>query len=69
MPAEIVNLNKARKAKARDDDKKRAEENRVRCGRNNGEKQKEKFESETRAKLLDDAKLHSKSKNETDDAT
>ena len=69
MPAEIVNLNKARKAKARDDDKKRAGENCVKFGRSKADKKKEEFESETRAKLLDDAKLHSKSKNETDDAT
>jgi hypothetical protein len=54
--AEIINLNRARKAKARVDKSARAEENRIRFGRTKGEKQAETAEKARIAKTLDDAK-------------
>jgi hypothetical protein len=54
--AEIINLNKARKAKAQADKTVRAQENRVRFGRTKAEKQAEVAEKARIAKLIDDAK-------------
>ena len=54
--AEIINLNKARKAKARVDKAARAEENRVRFGRNKAEKQADAVERAKVTRILDDAK-------------
>ncbi|MBB4837893.1 hypothetical protein HNP52_000944 [Sphingomonas kyeonggiensis] len=54
--AEIINLNRARKAKARVEKSARAEENRIRFGRSKTEKQAEAAEQARIAKTLDDAK-------------
>ena len=54
--AEIINLNRARKAKARVDKSAQAEENRIRFGRTRAEKQAEAAEKARIAKTLDDAK-------------
>ncbi|MCX8474461.1 MAG: DUF4169 family protein [Sphingomonas sp.] len=54
--AEIINLNKARKAKARVDKSANADENRVRFGRTRAQKQAEAAETTKLARLLDDAK-------------
>lgn len=54
--AEIINLNKARKAKARVDKSARAEENRVRFGRSKAEKQADAAETAKVTRLLDDSK-------------
>jgi hypothetical protein len=54
--AEIINLNKARKAKARAEKPLRAQENRARFGRGKAEKQAEAAEKARTAKLLDDSK-------------
>jgi hypothetical protein len=53
---EPINLNKARKARARADDKRAAVENRVRFGRGKAEKQVSKLEAERARRALDDAK-------------
>lgn len=55
--AEIINLNKARKAKAAVDKAARAAENRARFGRTKAQKQAEADEVYRRTKLLDDSKL------------
>ncbi len=54
--AEIINLNKARKAKARVEKSARAQENRARFGRTKAEKQAEAAEKARIAKALDDSK-------------
>lgn len=54
--AEIINLNKARKAKAQADKAVRAQENRARFGRSKVEKQAEAAEKARIARTLDDAK-------------
>ena len=54
--AEIINLNKARKARARAEKPIRAQENRARFGRTKAEKQAEAAEKARIAKALDDAK-------------
>ena len=54
--AEIINLNKARKAKARVDKSARADENRVRFGRTKAQKQADAAESAKVSRVLDDAK-------------
>ncbi|MEP9358996.1 DUF4169 family protein [Sphingomonas sp. KR3-1] len=54
--AEIINLNKARKAKARTDKTVRAQENRARFGRTKAEKQAEAAEAARIARTIDDAK-------------
>jgi hypothetical protein len=51
--AEPINLNKARKAKARAADKAQAAENRVRFGRTKGEKAVSKLEAERARRGLD----------------
>jgi hypothetical protein len=54
--AEIINLNKARKAKARADKPIRAQENRARFGRTKTEKAADAAEQARIAKTLDDSK-------------
>lgn len=54
--ADIVNLNQARKAKAKADDKARAAENRVRFGRTKGEKTLDATRAEKLKRDLDGAK-------------
>ena len=55
--AEIINLNKARKAKERVDKLAHAEANRAKFGRTKAQKQAEAEEAYRRTKLLDDSKL------------
>ena len=55
--ADIINLNKARKAKARTAAEKLAAENRVRFGRSKDEKQRERNQTAEAAKKLDGHKL------------
>ena len=55
--AEIINLNRARKDRARIDKKVRAAGNRVAHGRTKGEKLAEKKERDRAARLLDGQKL------------
>ena len=54
--AEIVNLNKARKAKAKSEAGKQAEANRTKFGRTKAEKDREASEQARRDALLDGAK-------------
>ena len=53
---EIINLNRARKAKARVDKSARADENRARFGRTKAEKQADAAEKARIARTLDDAR-------------
>ena len=53
--ADIINLNKARKARARADTTVRAQENRVRFGRTRAEKQADAAERAKVAQILDGA--------------
>ena len=53
---EPINLNKARKTRARADDKRQAAENRVRFGRDKAEKSVSKLEAERARRLHDLAK-------------
>lgn len=55
--AEIINLNKVRKLKARTAAEKLAAENRVRFGRSKEEKQRERNQTADAAKKLDGHKL------------
>lgn len=57
MTVEIVNLNKARKARARDAAKARAAENRVAFGRTKAEKAKAGSETARAARQLDGKRL------------
>lgn len=54
--AEIINLNKARKAKLRVEKSARADENRARFGRTKAQKQADAAETAKLARLLDDSK-------------
>jgi len=54
--AEIVNLNRARKAKARGEAERTAAANRIAYGRTKAEKQAAKAEAERRARELDGMK-------------
>lgn len=54
--AEIINLNKARKAKAQAEKPIRAQENRARFGRTKAEKQADAAETAKVRRLLDDSK-------------
>jgi len=54
--AEPINLNKARKAKARADKSQRASENRVKHGRTKAEKQRDKIETDRNIKTVDFSK-------------
>jgi hypothetical protein len=53
MPAEIVNLRKARKEKARKEKEKRAEENRAKFGRTKTERAKSKALDDIARRRLD----------------
>ena len=55
--ADIINLNKVRKLKARTEAEKRAAENRVRFGRSKEEKQRELNQTAEAAKKLDGHRL------------
>ncbi len=57
MTSNIINLNKARKAKDRADEEKRAEENRAKFGRTKIERTKDEDERARRDTLLDGAKI------------
>lgn len=57
MTSDIINLNKARKAKDRAEDKKRAEENRAKFGRSKEKKTSDSDEQNRRDTLLDGAKI------------
>ncbi len=57
--AEIINLNKARKARVKEHAKDKAVENRVRFGRTKIEKVADRLVEETARKKLDDARLNS----------
>jgi hypothetical protein len=54
--ADIINLNKARKAKARVDKSARAEENRAKFGRSRAQRLADGDEAARVARLLDDSK-------------
>lgn len=54
---EIINLRQQRKAKARTDKDKKAEQNRRAFGQTKAEKQKKQLESDRAAKILDGHKL------------
>ena len=56
MTAEIVNLNRARKAKARSEREVQAATNRVAFGRTAAEKQADMIEAERRERALDGAR-------------
>jgi hypothetical protein len=55
--AEIINLNRWRKAKAKEERARKAEANRAAFGRSKGERQAASKEADTRAKDLDGKKL------------
>jgi hypothetical protein len=55
--AEIVNLNKLRKAKARADDESRAQANRTKYGRTKAEKENDRRAAERSARLHEGKKL------------
>lgn len=64
MSDNVVNFNKARKAKARSDKEKRAAENRVKFGRRKSDKKKAAVLVEKQKKLLDG---HKRDKPDGDD--
>lgn len=53
MPADLINLNRARKDKAKRDRQAEAEANRVKFGRSKAEKQSARDEAERSARALD----------------
>jgi len=55
--AELINLNKARKAKARAEAERQAAENRVRFGRSKAQKQQDAAETEAMRRKLDALRL------------
>jgi len=55
--AEIINLNRVRKVKAREERSAQAEVNRAKFGRTKGEKAADSLEAERREHLLDGTKL------------
>lgn len=54
--AELINFNRAKKAKARADDKTRAAQNRVRFGQTKGQKAVSKLDAEKARRELDGKK-------------
>jgi hypothetical protein len=54
---DVINLNRFRKARARAEDAKQAEENRSRFGRSKEQKRRQEREDERKAKDLDGKKL------------
>jgi hypothetical protein len=57
MASNVVNLNRFRKKKAREDRAKQAEINRIRHGRTQAEKDRERLERERAARLIDGKRL------------
>ncbi|MEQ1671600.1 MAG: DUF4169 family protein [Hyphomicrobium sp.] len=57
MTAEIVNLNKFRKAREKAEDEKRAEQNRVRYGRTKAEKEQSAQIERIKERTLDGAEM------------
>lgn len=57
MSSNVVNLNRFRKKKQREDKAKRAEINRVRHGRTQAEKDRERMDRERAARLIDGKRL------------
>ena len=57
MPADLINLNKARKAKARADKENRAQENRAKFGRTKADKQRDETVAEFAKQRLAALKL------------
>ena len=57
MTADIVNLNKFRKAREWAGDAKQADENRTRFGRSKAEREKAACDERTKNRVLDDAQL------------
>ena len=57
MTAEIINLNKVRKARERAEAEKKADANRVRFGRTKAEKEATASEERAKDRVLDDAQL------------
>lgn len=55
--AEIVNLNRWRKAKAKEEKRRQADANRVAFGRTKAEKNKDRLEADQRKEGLDGTKL------------
>jgi len=55
--AEVINLNRFRKARTRVDEARQAEENRVRFGRTKAEKQQDQADADRAAKDLDGKKV------------
>ncbi|HLN23384.1 MAG TPA: DUF4169 family protein [Patescibacteria group bacterium] len=55
--AEVINLNRFRKARTREDEARQADENRVRFGRTKAEKQQDQAEADRSAKDLDGKKV------------
>ena len=62
MAADLINLNKARKARAKQADKAQAAENRVRFGRPKAQTALDKARADKAARALDDAKRETKDK-------
>lgn len=67
MTAEIVNLNKVRKAKARAEKERRAEENRARHGRTKGQRLAEELDKSRARRELDGAQRGSSGRPEDRD--
>jgi hypothetical protein len=63
--AEIINLNKRRKAKKKVEKEKKAAENRVKFGRTKQEKKAVKHENERRQSLLDGHKIEKRGEEES----
>lgn len=66
MPGDIVNLNKARKGKARAEKEKQAAENRVRFGRTKAEREATRLREEQDRARLDALKLDRKPRTSPD---
>jgi Domain of unknown function (DUF4169) len=67
MTADIVNLNKFRKARDKAEAEKRAEENRIRFGRTKAEKENAASEERAKSKTLDGAELQPRLDDSHDD--
>ena len=65
--AEILSLSKARKAKARDDARRTAEENRARFGRTRAERETEAAVDDLAARRLDGHRLDEASREDRED--
>lgn len=66
MTAEIINLNKFRKARDKADAEKRAEQNRVRYGRTKAEKDLAASEERAKERILDGAERSSRTVGDDD---